>query len=80
MVHLLIVSVPKKEYYRLLKTKQPYAKIFFSQNENRQFKLAPKIPYDLVVERSEATSKTLQFSDWYWPKPFRSLGEGRLPN
>ena len=32
--------------------------------ENRQFKFSPKIPYDLVAERSEATSKTLQFSDW----------------
>ena len=31
---------------------------------NRQFKFSPKIPYDLVAERSEATSKTLQFSDW----------------
>ena len=32
--------------------------------ENRQLKFSPKIPYDLVAERSEATSKTLQFSDW----------------
>jgi len=57
--------------------------------ENRQFKFSPQIPYDLVAEPrtransvrdklGEATSKTLQFSDWHWPKPFRSLGEGRL--
>ena len=32
--------------------------------ENRQFKFSLKIPYDLVAEQSEATSKTLQFSDW----------------
>ena len=32
--------------------------------ENRQFKFSPKIPYDLVAERSEATSKTLPNSYW----------------
>ena len=32
--------------------------------QNRQFNFSPKIPYDLVAERSEATSKNLQFSDW----------------
>ena len=32
--------------------------------QNRQFNFSPKIPYDLVAERSKATSKNLQFSDW----------------
>ena len=32
--------------------------------QNRQLIFSSKIPYDLVAERSEATSKTLQFSDW----------------
>jgi hypothetical protein len=32
--------------------------------ENRQFKFSPKIPFNLVAERSEATSKTLPNSDW----------------
>lgn len=39
-------------------------KFSFPKTENRQFKFSPKIPYDLVAERSEATSKTLQFPDW----------------
>ena len=39
-------------------------KFSFPKMENRQFKFSPKIPYDLVAERSEATSKTLPNSDW----------------
>ena len=33
--------------------------------ENRQFKFSPKIPYDLVAERSEATAPCLQFPVWW---------------
>jgi len=39
-------------------------KIFFSRLQNRQFNFSPRKHYDLVAERSEATSKNLQFSDW----------------
>ena len=32
--------------------------------KNRQFSFKPAIPYDLVAERSEATSMDLTFSFW----------------
>jgi len=45
----------------------------FPKTENRQFKFSPKIPYDLVAERSEATSKTLPNSHWLaWQDSFRT--------
>src|SRR3989338_10297448 len=31
---------------------------------NREFLFAPKTPYDLVAERSEATSESLTFPTW----------------
>ncbi|OGN29580.1 MAG: hypothetical protein A3H54_01640 [Candidatus Yanofskybacteria bacterium RIFCSPLOWO2_02_FULL_41_13] len=31
---------------------------------NREFLFAPKNPYDLVAERSEATSESLTFPTW----------------
>lgn len=39
-------------------------KFSFPKTESRQFKFSPKIPYDLVAERSEATSKILPNSNW----------------
>ena len=55
----------------LIKSENKSEKTTFLKNigsncilENPQLKFSPKIPYDLVAERSEATSKTLQFSDW----------------
>ena len=46
--------------------------------QNRQLIFSPKIPYDLVAERSEATASCLQFPVWWaiqglnlWPSPCR---------
>ncbi|KKW37718.1 MAG: Recombinase [Candidatus Adlerbacteria bacterium GW2011_GWB1_54_7] len=36
----------------------------FLKNRNREFLFAPKNPYDLVAERSEATSESLTFPTW----------------
>ena len=33
--------------------------------QNRQLIFSPKIPYDLVAERSEATASCLQFPVWW---------------
>ena len=33
--------------------------------QNRQLIFSPKIPYDLVAERSEATTSCLQFPVWW---------------
>jgi len=33
--------------------------------QNRQLIFSPRIPYDLVTERSEATASCLQFPVWW---------------
>ena len=43
--------------------------------QNRQIKFSPQKPYDLVAERSEATTENLQFSHWY---PVRESNPHRL--
>ena len=40
-------------------------KIFFYQKQNRQLIFSPKIPYDLVAERSEANLENLRIPFWW---------------
>jgi len=48
----------------VVKSKTFMQKFSFPKTENCQFKFSPQIPYVLVAERSEATSKTLPNSYW----------------
>ena len=61
-------------------------KFSFPKMQNRQLIFSPKIPYDLVAERGEATTSCLQFPVW-WSilKVVRTHfaafgGEGRVKN